>query len=258
MSNSGTLNNNDGLVSNFAGTVSNTGTLNNNDGGTLENDGDLLNLGTLRNRSGSSFVNQGAAFNVGDFKIEAGAAASGSGTYFQNFGTTTVDGSLAQSTIKISGGSLGGSGVVTGDVTVDGFGIIGPGSSAGTLSITGNYMQANEAILFIEIAALDSFDILDISGTATLGGTLEISLLGDYTPTVDEMFVFLVTGDGIFGDFANIILPSFGGLSFKLSDGTDGKLALTTAPIPVPAALPMLLISLAGLGLIGWRRRKAA
>ena len=42
----------------------------------------------------------------------------------------------------------------------------------------------------------------------------------------------------------------------------DGVSASITGPgigtVPVPAALPLLLSGLLGLGVVGWRRRKAA
>ena len=59
-----------------------------------------------------------------------------------------------------------------------------------------------------------------------------------------------------------VIGPGFGGLGLP-AYATGGHIDELTyfvegAVIPVPAALPLLLTGLAGLGLIGWRRRKAA
>ena len=62
------------------------------------------------------------------------------------------------------------------------------------------------------------------------------------------------------------------GVSFYSKEGADPNLfnfASARAPtltvtveeanvIPIPTALPLLLTSLVGLGLVGWRRRKAA
>ena len=76
------------------------------------------NSGELNNRSGSSLVNDGQIFNDGGFTIDVGGALSGAGTYAQTAGTTTVNGTFAQSDILISGGSLGGTGQITGNVTV--------------------------------------------------------------------------------------------------------------------------------------------
>jgi hypothetical protein len=48
------------------------------------------------------------------------------------------------------------------------------------------------------------------------------------------------------------------GISFSLSSGFFGRLnfgSLTVAATPIPAALPLLISALGGLGFVGWRRR---
>jgi hypothetical protein len=58
------------------------------------------------------------------------------------------------------------------------------------------------------------------------------------------------------------------GFSFWSKEGVADGIAAAVAPtltitvaasvVPVPAALPLLLTGLVGLGLVGWRKRKAA
>jgi hypothetical protein len=50
-----------------------------------------------------------------------------------------------------------------------------------------------------------------------------------------------------------------GGISFMMPSGFFGYLnfgSLTVAATPIPAALPLLVSALGGLGFVGWRRRK--
>jgi hypothetical protein len=80
-----------------------------------------------------------------------------------------------------AGGTLGGTGVIGSatdnvNVAVTG-GTLAPGASAGELTINGNYSQSASSTLSIEIGGPAEFDLLTISGTATLAGSLEISLL---------------------------------------------------------------------------------
>jgi hypothetical protein len=44
----------------------------------------------------------------------------------------------------------------------------------------------------------------------------------------------------------------------SFTDGSEGIYrADAVSPVPLPAALPLFLSALAGLGLMGWRRRQA-
>lgn len=58
--------------------------------------------------------------------------------------------------------------------------------------------------------------------------------------------------------FGNISLPNYdGSLIETLWTGQDTLNAPPPSPVPLPAALPLFLSALAGLGLMGWRRRTA-
>ncbi len=80
------------------------------------------------------------------------------------------------------GGILGGKGTVAvstlnnNKLTVKAGGIVSPGSSAGHLDVEGNYLQETGGTLLVEIDGTQEgeWDTLNISGEATLGGTLTI------------------------------------------------------------------------------------
>ena len=106
-----------------------------------------------------------------------------------------------------SGMTIGQFGVVRGDGTivanVTNSGYIAPGNSTGastgTLYINGNFQQSVSGRLQIELAAA-SFDKLAVTGEITLdntlfgppmGGTLDVSLAGDYVPYGTQSFDIL-------------------------------------------------------------------
>ncbi|HEX2476094.1 MAG TPA: dockerin type I domain-containing protein, partial [Lacipirellulaceae bacterium] len=56
-----------------------------------------------------------------------------------------------------------------------------------------------------------SFDRIIHSGVATLGGTLDVSLLDGFTPTAGDAFQILTAAGGVSGAFATELLPALGG-----------------------------------------------
>jgi len=117
------------------------------------------------------------------------------GNYTQTAGTTTVDGTLAAKSpgdINISGGSVFGSGTLSGNVTSTGAFNIGDAlKQAALLSITGTYAQSGTGSLTTDIGGTTvgtQFDQLNITSSATLNGALDIDLINGFTPTVGETF----------------------------------------------------------------------
>jgi hypothetical protein len=68
-------------------------------------------------------------------------------------------------------------------------GVVNPGSSAGVLTIDGDYTQL-AGILNIELggASAGQFDVLSVTGSAKLGDTLAISLIDGYVPEAGVSF----------------------------------------------------------------------
>jgi T5SS/PEP-CTERM-associated repeat protein len=89
---------------------------------------------------------------------------------------------------------LAGIGNVQGDLT--NVTILAPGSSPGTMSITGNLFQAGTGIVEIEIADpdlvggmyLQQFDVLSVSGDVVFDGVLRLFTLDDFIPAVGDQF----------------------------------------------------------------------
>jgi hypothetical protein len=79
----------------------------------------------------------------------------------------------------VVGGSLGGVGTIAGDL-INSAGTVAPGNSPGILTISGSYTQGASSTLAVELAGTTlgtQYDQLDVSGTATLGGTLAVNML---------------------------------------------------------------------------------
>jgi hypothetical protein len=131
------------------------------------------------------------------------------GAYTQTGGTTVLvtttarpNATLDTAFVDIRAGRLTGAGTITGDVQNAGTIDLGPPDPtrfpAGTLNIFGNYTQTASGVLVVKVgqqgSALRS-DFLNVGGTATLDGTLNISRIGNFTPQAGDVFVPLSFGD---------------------------------------------------------------
>lgn len=218
------------------------------------------NQGNL-NASGSGAMNISGNFtNSGNVVIDNGSLINRSGTFVQTAGMTNVNGTLQSSgLVDIQGGLLAGNGLITGDVSNDG--IVGPGNSAGLLSIDGDFSQSAIGLLDIELGGLlagSEYDVLDITGTANLAGTLEVSLIDGFAPTIGDSFDIL-TAETLNGSF-DILTLAFGNSNWQVQYlideiGTTDVVRLTAlSSVPVPAAVWLFGSGL--LGLIGVARRR--
>ena len=142
-----------------------------------------------------------------------------------------IDAATAGAQFNFSGGKLA-VGTFTGNLYNNG-GTLSPGNSPGTTIITGDYTQSIDSFYEVEIGGLlqgIEFDWLDVSGTATLRGTLDVSLFdlggGLFEPSLGDTFDIL-SAEAIDGEFDILTLPPLGeglewDVSYILDDfGTD-------------------------------------
>ncbi len=127
--------------------------------------------------------------------------------FTQTAGSATLAGGNIQSsqTLSFQGGVLGGSGTITGNVDNTGA-TVAPGASAGALTITGNYTQSAAGVLAIEIGGTTQgtlFDHLNVGGTASLNGALQLSRINAFAPTSMDAFEILTAGS-VSGSFSSI------------------------------------------------------
>jgi len=181
--------------------------------------------GSFDLKGGQSFTSAGTFTNQGAIVVGKGSTftVGSGGSYLQTEGKTTVDGKLALSTteeksdepdsdpaaasVRIAKGTLlGNGGTIAAHVSSSGTVI--PAASlttTGKLAITGAYTQTAAGALDANIAGASSgqFNVLNVTGTATIGGTLNIGLLDKFVPAVGDAFEIL-TARKVTGTFATV------------------------------------------------------
>ena len=156
--------------------------------------------------SGNNILQGFFTTNAGHVTIQNGANLTSSSSDFTNAGTMTVG---ANSTFTVGGshnylnsGLLEGIGTVQAGL-LSNSGTFHPGDGPGILTVTGNYEQTSTGALDIQIGGTSAgtgFSQLNVSGTASLDGTLDLSLINGFTPYNGEQFVIL-TSSGLSGAF---------------------------------------------------------
>ncbi len=127
-------------------------------------------------------------------------------------GRLIVNGSLGESgslgsRVTLTGGELAGSGTVTASRGLTNTaGTVSPGNSVGTLNVNGNYSQEAGGSLAIDIAGVNDYDKLMVSGAAVLDGLLQPRVMDSYIPLHGDSFTVLEATDvtGYFAEIGNL------------------------------------------------------
>jgi hypothetical protein len=163
----------------------------------------------------SSFTSSGAVM------IGPGSTFTTAGTFVQTGGTTTLasGGTLAAPLVDVAGGTLSGSGTVSGDLLNEAT-VANVDPSGAVLTVTGAYTQTSAATLVLGVGpTAGTLDSLAVGGDVTLDGTLFLTPMGGYTPSPGDTLVVLTFGSnsgattfatlgGIAGSFTAIYDPT--------------------------------------------------
>jgi hypothetical protein len=212
-------------------------------------------------RDTASWANQGAiVIDGGTFNTNRLAANTGTvtinrgnfqvtGDYVQNAGSTTLASGILDATgvVNFSGGLVDGTGTIKADTT--NAATVSPGgpSSAGTLTIEGTYTQASSGKLNIEIGGETLLDVLQVTSSASLAGTLNVAMLGGYrVPTTGMQYEILRYGtrNGSFDTVNGLVQDN--GLRFTI----DYQAARMTLVSVVDDSAPPLLQTVTPSGLV--------
>lgn len=221
--------------------------------------GDYLDLyKTSLTKSGAgTWVLTGSSSYTGNTTITSGTLSIGASSALGN--TAKIDvrtgGTLdltALSSFAVSGSqTLQSTGVGTvnapaGGVTVSGIAAPGGVAVTGTLNVVGSLTLAGITQMEISKSGGDTLSDLLLADTLTLGGTLNVTALGD-TLVGGESFILFSTNTG---SFSAINLPGLAdGLSWDTSHLSDGLLMVV---VPEPATWAMLV---GGLGMLAFSNR---
>ncbi len=172
---------------------------------------DYFDIEVPFSNTGSVDVQQGEldltdAANSGTVTV-ASATNLGIDNYIQTAGATVLNGGdILGGDLDINAGVLTGSGTINANVNSGGQVIPGGAGAAGLLSINGNYTQTATGSLNIELGGTTAgtqYDQLDVSGSATVGGSLILGLINGFTPTLGQTFT-MVNANPFNGPFSTI------------------------------------------------------
>ena len=158
-------------------------------------------------------------------------------------------------TLRGNGTIRSGNGTTRGKVSVIGSGsnqFVGrvlPGLSPGTLTIDADYEQLGGE-LGIEIGGTSpgQFDVLAVTGNATLGGNLLLEFIDGFAPRQGDVFPFLDIDGALTGAFDTIdiknLMPGFQ-FDLRTEGGQLSIVALNDGVfVPEPATLASLLVGM--------------
>ena len=149
-----------------------------------------------------------------------GTGAGGSGTIANTSGALN----LGNNVTVLASGSFDGAVLNQGTIDI--------ANSPNSLAITGNYTQTSAAALDIAVGGTASFDQLSVSGTASLAGTLNLSLVNNFLPDLTQSFPIISAGT-LSGSYATVNNVSIDGHALFSTQYTATALTLQGTSIVV-------------------------
>lgn len=144
--------------------------------------------------------------------------------------STTLDGGKlahAHAVLLSAGDVISGTGTIAASLTNGG--TVAPGASAGQFTVTGSYINQAAGTLSIELGnhSISQWDVVAVSGSATLGGTLHVQPLPSFSASQNDEFAILTYGSRT-GVFTNVVIDPFPrGETFVLEYRTNALVLVT-------------------------------
>ncbi len=230
-------------------------------GGSITIPGGTFDFSSLTDADGSGFTVNGGSLSlpqltraVGASFVANGAIALTSGSFDLQGSTVNISStaSLQVGTLNLGAGSnLAGAGTLTGNL-VNG----GSVTPAGQITVTGTYTQTGTGALNIALGGLQAvtqYSQLNVDGTASLGGLLNVSLANGFAPALGNTFQIInfASSTKLFAFYSGLNVgnnlefdPSLSPTALTLMTDKAVQIALTTAPQTVLAGQPSGMITL--------------
>ena len=228
----GANNTNAGRMNLLGGELEFTQNLTNNVGALISGNGTLITHTGMLNQGTMNF---GGTTNVlGDVTNAVGGkiiSGGGGATIFLDDVTNQGEIRTSANGFTIFYGSVSGAGTFTGTGTVNFEGDLTPGNSPATVSFGGNMSLGPDSVLKIEIGGAapgTQYDQINVTGTLSLGGTLQVSFIKGFVPAAGQSFDLLNWGS-LAGTFSSIQLPALSGLAWNTSQLASGLLSVVLA-----------------------------
>lgn len=187
-------------------------------------------------------------------KLVLSGTHSYTGTTTVSAGTLLVNGVIGASTVTVAGGTLGGTGLIRGPITIQSTGRLAPGASIGTLTISNSLTLSGSTVMELN-AATRTNDLVRGVSTVTYGGTLTLSNLAGVISASNAFKLF--SANTYRGAFTAFTPASPGqGLAWNTNsltvDGTLRVVSTTPAPITTAVSTNALTVSWPAAH-TGWR-----
>jgi hypothetical protein len=154
--------------------------------------------------------------------------------------------------LLLHAGTLSGGGTINGSME-NIAGVVSPGASTGTLTLSGSYVQGNGGLLDIEVAGTGAGqgDVLAVGGIAVLDGTLALKPTSGYVDSsaIGDSVAFLTYGGSVAGQFEQTTVSPSLSCPKALTAGNDAGAktlkatvvnsgAVCLVPLPPPTSNP--------------------
>jgi len=140
------------------------------------------------------------------------------------------------SSVTVNGGLLKGNGGLSSAIIQSG-GTVAPGDSPGCLTATNMTISGTYAAEIGGATACTGYDQLQVSGSTTISGTLQISFVNGFTPTVGQSFTLISNSGSLSGTFNGLAdgeTFTSGGATFQITytggSGNDVVVTVITPP----------------------------
>ena len=187
---------------------------------------------------------------IGSNTLVLSAMNTYGGSTIVSNGTLQVNGEIGPGNVTVVGGTLGGSGTVTGPVAVESGATLAPGTSAiGTLTINGSLALNGNALFKINSSASPSNDEAVVSGALSVSGTgtLTVTNLGPALVAGDKFTLF--NGPVANG---NVLTVTGGGVSWTNNLALNGSIAVLSTSVLPTTPTNITLTSSSGSIALAW------